>query len=53
MKAIIFVTLYLVLSAAIIYGMWRLVRWANWSFDYGDRVEQVIQDKVKPECLIQ
>jgi hypothetical protein len=53
MKAIIFVTLYLVLSVAIIYGCWRLVRWANWSFDYNDRVEQTIQDKVKPECLIQ
>ena len=42
----------LLLTIAIAYGGWRLIRWANWTFDYDDRVEEMIETQVKPECLL-
>ena len=35
----------------IIYGIYRLKRWFNWSMAYQTQVEETVREMVKPECL--
>ena len=41
----------LVMIVAIAYGGWQIRRWFNWNIEYKDAVEQLIEEKVKSECI--
>lgn len=50
MKILIY-AIVIILSAFFVFGMWKLGRQINYSFNYKDMVKETIQENVKKECL--
>jgi len=50
-RPIVFYTTVLIISVLLAYGGWHLERWINWDLAYGDDVQTVVCEMVKPEAL--
>lgn len=42
------ILVFVLVSVIISYFGWKLERYFNWSLSYGDNVEHVIEEKIKP-----
>lgn len=41
-------TIVIILIIAMIFGAWKIKRWSHWKFNYGSRVERMIEKRVAP-----
>jgi hypothetical protein len=45
------IIVFIILGIILVFGFWNIARWANYTFSYEKKIQQIVIEMVKPESL--
>lgn len=45
------IMVFVILGLILAFGFWNIARWANYTFSYEKKIQQIVIEMIKPESL--